>query len=763
LGRGDSVYESVFSYDKYLPCLWTESDLICDNLVDWQELPTSKRPADKGAEHCHRCNTEFQLKQMFCSQCGLYGLDPAEARLTFDEFKKYLGYKGRGIPRRMIRGFNEYVQWNGDRPVLAFSRPDIRRIRFYANLQDALKTGGWKLFGNLSEETGAQRDKQLLGMYYLADWILRQGKRKFTLKEAVDASKQLSSKIAFAEEIAPQTIVDILELLLKSDYLQKGQLDANQVQVGDLDHTSQIYCLSPKCLGEMSGLSDNFQEEACALLSEEESLLLGPYKLVEKVAAGGMATVYRAWDDKHGMFVAVKVLSLVSTPQAVERFKREGEVMSRLNHPHIVRYYSAGEDRGKFYIAMDYVDGSDLNTILQRQPQRRLNAETAIAILYPVIEALDYVIGEGFVRNDVKPSNILLSRSGNVYLSDFGITKPSENATTGEPVTVIPVPIGTPHYMSPEQCRNEAPDARSDIYSLGVVLYEMLTGQRPFEGDFQELMQAHLDQVPLPPSQRIAIAPNLESAILRCLAKEPEQRFQSLSELRAVLSPFLSPVALAPFIERTLAQVKAAEEKSQSRTVIMSSAPVPPPIKSPTIPVPTIAGEPAPVIAYSPAAASLPDPRPSPPHAMPIEPPPPTSGTASQMSLIESSSAVPVASGPLPPTNLEAYLLICKPNSPLINQPLTHPKLYLGRSLENDIVLDTDAASRIHARIVLEGTALGMDNRYLVEDLNSNNGTYVNGLSIRNPYLLQDRDKIQIGDYVIEFRQDSIFSKSHAL
>jgi serine/threonine protein kinase/Cdc6-like AAA superfamily ATPase len=751
LGRGDSVYESVFSYDKYLPCLWEESDLICDNLVDWQELSASKRHPDIDAKRCHRCNTVLQLKQMFCSQCGLYGLDNADARLTFDEFKKYLGYRGRGIPRRMIRGFNEYVQWNEIRPVLTFSCLDIRRIRFYANLQDVLKLGSRKLFENRPEEAIAQRDKQLLGMYYLVDWILHQSRRKFTLKEAVSASKQLSSKIAFAEEIAPQMIVDILEILLKSDYLKTVQFEMNQVHMGDLDNTNQIYQLSLKCLGEMSGLADNFQEEDYALLPEEESLQLGSYKLVEKIGTGGMATVYRAWDDEHGMFVAVKVLSQRFSPQAqaIERFKREGQVQSRFNHPHIVRYYGSGEDRGKFYIAMDYVDGLDLNTVLQLQVQRRLNVDMAISILYPIVEALDYIFGEGFVRSDVKPSNILLSRSGKVYLSDFGITKLNDNDTTSEAVTIIPVVIGTPEYISPEQWENKAPDARSDIYALGVVLYEVLTGQRPFEGNFQDLKLAHQSQQPLPPSQRIAILPELEFVILRCLAKDPKERFQSLSELKAALSPFWMPVELTPFIERTMSQLKAAEEKSQSNTINMSPPSVvphtltSPPIDSSTVLNPPTGKVSVPRTVYS-TAADLPLPSQSPPTVIPVVPDPTNSVSA----------PTPVASALVPPANPEPYLLIYKPNATLTHQILTQHNYYLGRSMENDIVLDTIAASRIHARVVLDRAEFVMENRYMLEDLNSNNGTYVNGIPIQNRHLLQDRDKIQIGEYVIEFRQD---------
>jgi serine/threonine protein kinase/Cdc6-like AAA superfamily ATPase len=795
LGRGDSVYESIFSYDKYLPCLWSETDQICDNLVDWSEMSIVENKTNK----CHRCQNNLQVKQMFCNNCGIYILDNEEARLTFEEFKKYLCYKGRGIPRRIIRGFNEYVQWNGERPVLVFSRLDMRRIHFYANLQDVLKADGWNLFGNLPEEIGALRDKQLLGIYYLVDWMLRQGKRKFTLKEAVVASKQLSYKIAFAEEIAPQMINNLIKILLKSDYLLMVKSDLSQAQIGDLDYVSNLYKLSPKCLGEMSGLINILQEDTSqfeAGISE-----FGQYKLVKKIGAGGMATVYLAWDDELGLFLALKVLTFVSNPQAVERFKREGEVMSRLHHPNIVRYYGAGTDQGRFYIAMDYVDGADLNTILQRQKHRRLSVDMAISIIYPIVEALHYILGKGFVRNDIKPSNILLSRNGTVYLSDFGITKlSSENSSNLSNSelhwdTVVPLVIGTPHYISPEVYQDQSPDVRSDIYSLGVVLYEILTGQRPFEGDYRELRIAHLTQSPIPPSQIVAIPPELEAVILRCLMKDRLQRFQDFSELGVALSPFLRPVEMSLFIATSLQQVKVVEERSLSVTANFSPPSfvpvntVPPTLTSKTIiseppvtayPNPiTITGVseassfapvntalPAPPIILEPAVTAYPNPititgvSESPSFAPVIISPP----TLTQQTLIPvpSVAAWPslitgVSEPDLLPLKPDDYLVIFKPGNTVIARwPLKKPQLYLGRDLDNDIVLDTTSASRIHARIVMEefSAEIGIANRYVVEDLNSNNGTYVNGVSIHKPYLLRDKDTIQIAEYSIEFRQD---------
>jgi serine/threonine protein kinase/Cdc6-like AAA superfamily ATPase len=735
LGKGDSVYESVFSYHKYLPCLWSDIDQICDNFVDWQVFPTSHNTSN----NCHVCQAVLLSKQMFCSYCKNYILDPNEARLTFDEFKKYLGYKGRGIPRRIIRGFNEYVQWNDKRPILVFSRQDIRQIRFYANLQNVLQTGGWSLFNNLHEENGAQQDKQLLGMYYLVDWMLRQGTRNFTLKDTVEASRKLSYKIAFADEIAPQIISKIIDFLLESEYLQIVLPNLSQVQIGDAEHTTNFYKLSKKCLGEMSSLIINIQEEPYAEQLNLETSHFGKYKLAEKIASGGMATVYKAWDDERGFFVAIKMLTLLSTSDAIKRFKREGEVMKRLNHPHIVRYYETGQEQNKFYITMDFVDGADLNRVLASQEQNRLDVDIAIAILHPIVEALDYVNKKGFIRNDIKPSNILLSRFGKVYLSDFGTAKYSED-TIMEAITEVPVPIGTPHYMSPELCQNQSPDVRSDIYSFGVVLYEVLTGERPFNGDFATIVWAHIHQTPTPPSEKVAIPSELQALIMRCLAKKPEYRFQSFSEISSVLLPFFRDVPLVTFIERTLAKIVTSERSRQmdtrpntfkvNRTIIAER-----------------------ISEKSPDERNNNAFNPGPPTILPvfqsIEP-------VSQISFNQHEAmpspvySPPAAAEPASPSpDFRAYLLIHKSNETSICVPLNKPEIYIGRSPGNDIVFDTVDLSRTHARIVADTK---YKNSYVIEDLNSSNRTYVNNIVIHTPYLLQDNDKIQIAEYILIFR-----------
>src|SRR5262249_42771944 len=150
-------------------------------------------------------------------------------------FKKYLNYRGRGIPRRIIRGLNEYVFWGGKRPILIFTRQNVRHIRFYAELDDLLSANEDLLLGKLNEEiSGTQRDKQRLAVYYLVDWILRQGNYEFTVKDAVAASRGLSAKIAPAEQIAFGVINRIVEVLLRGEFLEEVEQRRDQVQIGDI-------------------------------------------------------------------------------------------------------------------------------------------------------------------------------------------------------------------------------------------------------------------------------------------------------------------------------------------------------------------------------------------------------------------------------------------------------------------------------------------------------------------------------------------------
>ncbi|NUO82485.1 protein kinase, partial [candidate division KSB1 bacterium] len=525
LGRGDSVYESVFCYDKYLACMWADANNICDGFVDWDKL---KRQATTTTPQPAATSSSDTVT---LSRNG-------GAPLVYEDFKKYLAFKGRGIPRRIIRGFNEYVQWNGKQPQLAFTRQDVRRMRFYASLQDVLVQHERRLFGKITEEIlNTQQDKSRLGIYYLLDWILRRGEMEFTALDVISASQQLSAKIAPTEEVAPEMIRDLIDILLEGEYLIAVGNEQDQVQIGDVSAQKEPrYKLTPRRLAELRGLAGVFEAEAAALKSEPAiAQKIGPYKIVASVGKGGMGEVYRAWDEKNNRLVAVKVMAanLASDPLAAARFKREAQVLSALQHSGITRFYELGEDTGRPFLVMEFLEGVNLGALLAQHG--KLASTVATAIAKATADILRYVHGQGIVRNDVKPGNILLSSAGRIYLLDFGIAR--EALQSEQSITSTGVIVGTPYYMSPEQAAGKPLDARSDIYSFGVVLYEMVTGLRPFAGESAvETIMAHLQKPATPPSQLVQLSTELEALIMKCLEKSPEQRFQTMAEVAQVLA-----------------------------------------------------------------------------------------------------------------------------------------------------------------------------------------------------------------------------------
>ena len=665
LGRGDSVYESVFSYDKYLPCMWADVESLCDGLVEPGLLQT---PAT------------------------------APPRRTFEDFKKFLVYKGRGIPRRVIRGFNEYVQWVDGRPVLAFSRPDLRRIRFYARLQTALAQREAEWFGQIPEEvSGTQRDKRQLGAYYLVDWILRQGTVPFARADAIRASAQLSAKIAPAEEVAPRVIDDLVELLLREQYVEPVRQTLDQTRIGIAEEkTEPRYRVVEARLHELGGMKGGLDEEAPPVpdVRVAPESRLGRYRLFDQIAAGGMGIVYRAVDEASGRQVAVKVLASYLTGDAValQRFRREAETMKELRQPKLVSYLDVGEANGQHYIAMEYVEGRTLAEILKQR--RRLDADVAVSFARPIAEALRHVHGRGLVRNDVKPGNVMVNMAGHVFLMDFGTSRSLDDTT--ELTQTREGPIGTPYYMAPEQFLRGTADARSDIYAFGAVVYEMLAGRRPLEGEsIAEIIQAHLHQVPPPPSQFAPVPPALEALVLHCLAKKPEERFQTMAEVVSALEVATAEVPRADItrvVRSASEDARRAQESSARPTEVL---PASPPAQTVMLGVPRAADATQPV-----------------------------SGPA----------LLRVVAGPLPAGTIF---------------PLEAVKNTIGRTRDNDIALDSHRVSRFHAAVH------GGDGRWWVEDLNSGNGTLVNGEQVHGTRDLNDRDRITVGDTVLEFTADA--------
>ncbi len=255
---------------------------------------------------------------------------------------------------------------------------------------------------------------------------------------------------------------------------------------------------------------------------------LGRYRILEHVGRGGMAAVYRAYDPRGERYVAVKVLSaaLADQEQFLRRFRREARVVMALRHPNILPVIDAGEQSGYAYLVMPYLEVGSLADRLQRGP---LSPEEGVRIIGQVASALHYAHERGIVHRDVKPSNVLLDEAGNAWLTDFGLAyiHDASVSLTGSAL------IGTPSYMSPEQIRGERVDAHSDQYSLGIVLYELTTGQLPFEAETpMAVLVKHLNE-PLPPPRALnpAVPEVVERVILKATGKDPADRFDSVLDL----------------------------------------------------------------------------------------------------------------------------------------------------------------------------------------------------------------------------------------
>jgi serine/threonine protein kinase len=255
---------------------------------------------------------------------------------------------------------------------------------------------------------------------------------------------------------------------------------------------------------------------------------LGQYRLVERIGRGGMATVYKAYQPSLDRYVAVKVLPtyLAHDPDFATRFRREARAIAKLNHPHILPVHDFGQEGELSYIVMRYVEGGTLKKILG-QP---LALDRTVDILAQIGDALDYAHQQGIIHRDVKPANVLLDRGKWALLSDFGLAK---IAAASVQLTKTGVGMGTPAYMSPEQAQGKPVDAQSDIYSLGIMLFEMLTGRVPFDADTPlAVLIKHLTAaLPLPRKVNPDIPEPVERVILKAVAKAPEDRFQRVSDM----------------------------------------------------------------------------------------------------------------------------------------------------------------------------------------------------------------------------------------
>jgi serine/threonine protein kinase len=325
----------------------------------------------------------------------------------------------------------------------------------------------------------------------------------------------------------------------------------------------------------------------------DHMVLSDRYEVEELLGQGGMARVYRGMDRVLERPVAVKVLTddLASDPLFVERFRREAQAAAGLNHPSVVSVYDTGSDDGVHYIVMEYVEGRTLGQVLRSEGA--FPPERALDVTASVCAALDAAHRKGIVHRDVKPGNVMFTGQGAVKVMDFGIAR----AASGDTLTKTATVMGTATYFSPEQARGEVVDARSDLYSLGVVLYEMLAGTPPFRGETSvAVAYQHVREAPPPLDEAVpGIDPGISAVVMAALEKDPGRRYQTaeamskdLARVRAGRPPLLPDAAGAATGAMTASGAETTQVIAPEKTAIFPS-------------VPAESGQPAPPLSVAPS------------------------------------------------------------------------------------------------------------------------------------------------------------------
>lgn len=741
VGGGDSIYESIFAYDKYLPCLWQDAKPLAETFIDLRSLSLPQ---------CSSCRLHYQRADFFCEVCGSYLQKRDVARAVYDNFLLFLTYRGRGIPRRMWRAFHQSVKWYKGKPVVAFSAQEIRQHRVYAELSKLLVDSEQLLYGALGEDlTGEALDAPRLAAHYLIDWILRQGNSAFTEADLVSWSSAVSVKIMPTSFNAERLIGAIVAMLLRAGILEelKSQQRAeHRVIVEDkrvrVEETSPIaakrFRLDPRRYKELGRGVADLPEDAGILKTEVNRSEVGNYLLLENLGAGGMGRVFRAIQRGSGRVTALKLLDEKSEwdNSLRERFQEEAKVLAALQHPNIVRFHESGEDGGRLYIAMDLIDGMELEALLKLKG--KLKEEEILAVALPVIEAVEYLHSKGVIRNDLKPSNIMLSGAGRVYVIDLGTSK---QLGRSRELTVTGAIIGTPAYMAPEQVSDSGIDHRCDLYAFGALLYAMATGHGVVEEvGIQAQLNAILNKDPIPPSHHNPdISSRLEMLILKCLSKNPDDRLSTAAAIQIELAAMNldAPEAnlgllVAAARSVSVKEVKKSKASTQFPTIkpvarvreggeftqMFTSAPAPPPPSIPRFVPPAPIGFP-PVGQFTMMMG-------------PKSPEPPR--------------RVPGVDDPFRTTRLPVLLVLEGPDITLgATSSIRERRFKIGRDSENHLVLGDETVSRFHAEILSD------ENGYWIEDHSSGNESYVDGERVVGQRELQPGALIKIGGYSLRF------------
>ncbi|WP_239333897.1 serine/threonine-protein kinase [Frankia sp. CiP3] len=538
---GIGIYESVFSWTAYVPCLWQAASALVGELI---RSPGRGRMVDT------------QIFELICD---------------------YLEYKGRGVPRRLTQELYSLLAWDNGTPYIRISSNDMNRFALYAELAEILA-------GLLGRQRGQGRtieeDQFRLGAYYVTDWVLRSEGGAFKAEDVVRGERALSPLLSLTSARADL----VLRHLVRHGVIESlADLRDGATLLGGITRTPS-YRLSAEMRRRLLRIARSSERESVELLGvplpadvrptprhpggprvyatsdttmvglaappagtgsdrvdfrvprAQRLMAGGRYELLDIIGAGGMGTVFAAVDTRTGLRRAIKVLDApVAEGEAQARFRREAQIALRLRHRNVVRTYELLQEAdGRLGIVMDLVEGSSLS---RQTGESRPDGATAVRLAASILEGVKYLHELGIVRLDVKPNNVIVDTFGEPIMIDFGVARhivDPGGSTDEEFSTMVPgLPIGTPAYMSPEQIRGERIDHRTDIYSLGKVLYVLLGGRENPDEDVPTRLYRALTQ-------------DLETSVLECsselarvvskaTARDPEQRFQNAAQARLAL------------------------------------------------------------------------------------------------------------------------------------------------------------------------------------------------------------------------------------
>lgn len=464
---------------------------------------------------------------------------------------------------------------------------------------------------------------------------------------------------------------------------------------------------------------------------------LGQFRIVERIGVGGMATVFKAYQPTLDRYVAIKVLPAYHArdPIFVKRFVQEARSVAKLAHPNIVQLHDFGEENNITYIVMEYVDGGTLKDRLKKP----LLAAEAVEFIIQGAEGLDCAHRNGIVHRDVKPANMLIRKDGHLLLSDFGIAKILEGTTN---LTRVGTGIGTPQYMSPEQGQGQAVDRRSDIYSLGIVLFHCLTGRVPFTADNPLTITVKHMRDPLPVDR--LEAENVPVLIIRVVSKmtekQPFERYQSMMEVIEALNSALVNSNLPLSRSGRLSVITPVVNVPEQKPFVSVAPPFTPsqPLSNPGFPVVSSTG---PQFSGQPMQAGVTI------TCFRCGAPNPSTRLYCTTCGDDLSNKRANMDRYIGPNGRPILARLSIQQGPMggrsfrFHQDVTT----VGRTNGNDLVISGRTVSRRHARLWFD------NGRWYLEDLQSANGTLVNNVRIYQPVVLNDNDVISFGDEIVIF------------